>query len=89
MSGRHHRPDLEEHNVGMTAARVTYDVEADAAYVYLVGEIQAGEVTRTVCVDPVEVGGMVNIDLDVDGKILGIEILDARSLLRPDVLPDP
>lgn len=73
----------------MTAARVTYDSEADAAYVYLVREIRAGEVARTVCVDPDEVGGMVNIDLDVDGHVLGIEILDARSLMRPDVLPDP
>lgn len=72
----------------MTAARVTYDSEADAAYVYLVGEIRAGEAVRTVSVAPDEIGGMVNIDLDIDGRILGIEILDARSLMRPDVLPD-
>ncbi len=72
----------------MTAARVTYDPEANAAYVYLVGEIRAGEAVQTVCVDPVEIGGMVNIDLDSEGRILGIEILDARSLMHPDVLPD-
>jgi len=65
-----------------------YDPEADPAYVYLVEDIQVGEAARTVCVHPEDVGGMVNIDLDRDGKILGIEILDARSMMRPDVLPD-
>jgi uncharacterized protein YuzE len=67
--------------------RVTYDAEADAAYFYFVEEIQPAEAVRTVCVDPEEVGGMVNLDLDADGKILGLEVLDARRLLRTDVLP--
>jgi Uncharacterized conserved small protein len=66
--------------------RMTYDPEADAAYVYLVDEIGAGEVERTVPVDPVEIGGMINLDFDADGYLLGIEILDASKFLPPELL---
>ena len=67
---------------------VTYDPEADAAYFYLVEEIRLGEAVRTVSVDPQSIGGMVNLDLDADGRILGLEVLDASRLLRRDVLPE-
>jgi uncharacterized protein YuzE len=43
-------------------------------------------VRRTVCVDPREIPGMVNIDLDDDGRIVGLEVLDASQLLPPDLL---
>lgn len=71
----------------MIPVRVTYDPEADAAYFYFVQEIHDGEAVQTVCVDPDEVGGMVNLDLDINGKILGLEVLDARRLLLDEVLP--
>ncbi len=71
----------------MIPVRVTYDPEADAAYFYLVAEIRDGQAVQTVCVDREEVGGMVNLDLDVEGKILGMEVLGARRLLRPELLP--
>ena len=67
--------------------RIEYDEEANAAYIYLTEEILAGGVSRTVCVDPTEIGGMVNLDLDAEGRIIGLEVLDARQLLPRDILP--
>jgi uncharacterized protein YuzE len=67
--------------------RIEYDPEANAAYIYLTAEIPAGGVSRTVCVDPSEIGGMVNLDLDDEGRIIGFEVLDARQMLPRDILP--
>jgi len=66
--------------------RVKYDASADAAYIYLLPEIAAGGVERTVPVDPREVDGMINLDFDSDGRLVGIEVLDASRLLSPDTL---
>lgn len=66
--------------------KVTYDVEADAAYIYLVDEIGAGGVARTHMCDPVDVGGMVNMDFDAAGRLIGIEVMDASRLLSPEIL---
>ncbi|WP_431902923.1 DUF2283 domain-containing protein [Nonomuraea sp. bgisy101] len=51
----------------------TYDPEAEAAYIYLRGPIAPGGVARTVPVDH----AMVNLDLDEDGQVIGIEIVAA------------
>ena len=66
--------------------KVTYDVSADAAYFLLVDEVGAGEVERTYLCDAAEIGGMVNIDLDRGGRIIGIEVLTASALLSSDLL---
>jgi uncharacterized protein YuzE len=65
---------------------LTYDASADAAYVYLTERIGAGGVGRTITVDPVEVRGMVNPDLDHEDRLIGVEVLDARSRLRADLI---
>ncbi|MFF8315561.1 DUF2283 domain-containing protein [Streptomyces bobili] len=36
--------------------------------------------------DPIEVNGMINLDFDADGVLIGIEVLDARSKLPRHVL---
>ncbi len=74
---------MDEHSVSMG---VTYDAEADAAYVYLVRDIGVGGVAKTVPVDPSNIGGMVNIDLGPDGRILGMEVMDASSKLPESLL---
>jgi uncharacterized protein YuzE len=66
--------------------RTTYDSDADAAYIYLAEEIGAGGVAKTVAVDPTGVGGMIHLDFDRQGHLIGVEILDASSFLPPDVL---
>lgn len=66
--------------------RVTYDATVDAAYIYLAADIPAGGVARTVPVDPSEIDGMINLDLDAEGRLVGIEILDASRVLNPQLL---
>ena len=66
--------------------KVSYDAAADAAYILLADEIGLGGVSRTYLCDPVDMGGVVNIDLDEGGRILGVEVLSASALLPAEVL---
>lgn len=68
--------------------KISYDPEADAAYLYLVDVIELGSAVRTVTVDTDEIDGMINIDFSTDGKVLGIEFLDASKKLPADLLCD-
>jgi uncharacterized protein YuzE len=65
--------------------RVTYDPEADAAYIYLTDEdLMPGR--DSVPCDPPECDhAMVVLDWK-DGKIAGLEVLDASKLLYADLL---
>ena len=60
--------------------KITYDKEADAAYIYF-KEVSPGEISQTISLN-----NSVNIDLDKDGKTLGIEILDATKNLPANAL---
>jgi uncharacterized protein YuzE len=60
---------------------ITYDPEADAAYIYLV-DIKAKGVKRTRAVPEYE----IMLDFDADKRLVGIEVLSARSLLPKSVL---
>jgi len=66
--------------------KITYDDSADAAYICLLDEIEPGGVARTYCCDTREVNGMINLDFDSGGRLIGIEILDASKLLPEPVL---
>ncbi|MDX3800075.1 DUF2283 domain-containing protein [Streptomyces sp. AK04-3B] len=69
----------------MTDLKVTFDAKADAAYVYL-GDPQAhSQVARTYLCDPVE-AGMINLDFDDEGRLLGVEVLGAVSKLSRHLL---
>ncbi|WP_326565244.1 DUF2283 domain-containing protein [Amycolatopsis rhabdoformis] len=66
--------------------KVTYDAAADAAYVYFTDPaVEPRSVYMYPC-DPVEVSGMINFDFLADGRVLGIEVLAARSKLPAYVL---
>lgn len=60
--------------------KITFDKEADAAYIYF-KEISEGEVETTISLND-----SVNIDLDAEGKTLGIEILNASKNLPQSAL---
>ena len=60
--------------------KITYDPEVDAAYIYL-ADIEPGGVKRTYECDPGEVGTMVNLDFDGEGRIVGVEVLSASAHL--------
>lgn len=53
--------------------KLTYDKESDIAYFYLKA-ISEGEVKQTISLND-----SINIDLNSEGKVLGIEILDASD----------
>ncbi len=55
--------------------KIEYDKDADAAYIYF-KEIEEGEVAQTISLNE-----SINIDLDNEGRTLGIEILDASKNL--------
>ncbi|WP_409181803.1 DUF2283 domain-containing protein [Amycolatopsis sp. VS8301801F10] len=72
----------------MAELKVTYDRQADAAYVYFVAPSDAGQkVASMYACDPVAVDGMINLDFDGNGRLLGVEVLDASSKL-PQYLLD-
>ncbi len=53
--------------------RIEYDKEVDAAYIYLVEDIGDGSVKKN---------DNIILDLDKDGKLLGIEVLHASRTLN-------
>ena len=59
--------------------RITYDAEADALYIEL-RDVPA-KVGR-------EIADGVTVDLDAQGRIIGLEILDARERIGDAVLAD-
>jgi uncharacterized protein YuzE len=66
--------------------RVTYDPAVNAAYIYL-REIEPGGSRRTISVNgPDLTTGSVVLDFDSEGRLIGIEVLEADRLLTPDLL---
>jgi len=65
--------------------RVTYDAKADAAYIYFGSD--AVSVDQTVPVEmPDELRGtIVTLDWN-NGRLVGLEVLDASALLPADLL---
>ncbi|MXQ65849.1 DUF2283 domain-containing protein [Actinomadura rayongensis] len=70
----------------MVDLRVTYDRRANAAYLYLAHSGVGARVAHTYPCDPIDVGGMINLDFDQDGCLVGVEVLDARSKLPRQLL---
>lgn len=66
--------------------KITYDESVDAAYIQLADQVRPGQVSTTYPCDPAEVGGMIHLDFDAGGLLLGIEVLGARSKLPPEVI---
>ena len=54
--------------------KITYDKDADAAYIYLVDKILKGAVERTI-----ELNGDILLDFNKDKKLIGVEILHASK----------
>ena len=65
--------------------RITYDRDANAAYIHLTdAELEPGR-TTTAAPLPAGVDGFVALDWK-DDRLVGIEVLDADTRLRPDLL---
>ena len=63
----------------------TYDQEADAAYFLIAPRIRKGQAVRQ-DVHEIEGAGEIVLDFDKKGRLLGVEVLGARSLLKPGTL---
>lgn len=70
----------------MADLRVTYDPIANAAYVYLTDPQVSVKSARMYACDPIDVDGMINLDFDASGRLVGIEILAADSKLSKYIL---
>lgn len=66
--------------------KIKYDASVDAAYIYLADEIWLGNAAKTYPCDPIEVDGMINLDFNWEGKLIGIEVLGASTKLPPELL---
>lgn len=65
----------------MADLEVTYDKTANAAYVYFIDPQAHAKVAHMYPCDPVAVDGMINLDFDEQGRLIGIEVLAASSKL--------
>jgi uncharacterized protein YuzE len=68
--------------------RMTYDPEADAAFIYVTDPIQPGSVASGSTLDRDLHDSAVNAVFDAAGHLLGIEMLGASRLLRRDAVPN-
>ncbi|MCM3615377.1 DUF2283 domain-containing protein [Microbacterium enclense] len=67
--------------------RITYDADADAAYIAVVDDVPAGAATQQVHSISTPGGrGEVVLDFDAHDRLLGVEVLGARAVLAPEVL---
>jgi len=71
----------KDNNNNKTKMKIEYDDEADAAYLYLKYPIKDGEASRSK-----ELKENIILDYDSDGKLLGVEILNASKVLNKDAL---
>jgi len=62
----------------------SYDSDVDAAYVYLTHPVPDGAAAHTIPFDTEH--GTINLDLDADGRIVGLEVLGAHRQLPPELL---
>lgn len=68
------------------SVRITYDQDADAAYVYFEDRIADGSVEQTVPSGIDLDRALIAFDFNVDGKLVGIEILGASRILTREAL---
>jgi uncharacterized protein YuzE len=67
--------------------RITYDADTDDAYVHLTDEEPAAGRDSVPCDLPEGTSGFVAVDWK-DGRIVGLEVLNASRLLHADLLAE-
>jgi uncharacterized protein YuzE len=66
---------------------VTYDAEADAAYITIADEIAEGAATQQLHSIATSGGlGEIILDFDVDNRLVGLEVLSNRLVLPENVI---
>ena len=67
--------------------RVSYDPEVDAAFIYLTDQALEPGRDSIPCETPEGVSAIVVMDWK-DGKIVGLEVLDASRVLHQDLIAE-
>jgi len=70
---------------GSVPVRVTYDPEADAAMIYLTTLGLGEAAVQHLCDDEVAAGYVI-LDFSTEGRLLGVEVLNASKTRPPEVL---
>jgi uncharacterized protein YuzE len=65
--------------------RVTFNRRDNAVYIAF-KDVAAGESARQHQVDEPHTRGMIGLDFDKKGRLIGIEVLDATQALPPELL---
>jgi uncharacterized protein YuzE len=65
--------------------RVTYSPATDSAYIYL-RQIDAGDSKHQCPVECESANAMIVLDIDGEGRLIGIEVLGARNGLPAQLL---
>lgn len=63
--------------------KIKYDPSVDAAYIQLKSDDDQTSFGFTYCCDPAEVAGQIHLDFDGEGRLIGIEVLQASKKLPP------
>ena len=66
--------------------RLSYDLDTDAAFIYLDDSIDEGGVSRNEVCDVDLLGAAIVLDFDNADHLVGIEIMGASKILPPKVL---
>lgn len=67
--------------------KITYDKKADAAYIDFDTQKQYGYSVNTYPCDPIELkGAQINLNINKNFVLIGIEVLDASRHLPQEVL---
>jgi len=61
--------------------KINIDKEVDIAYIYIKSDIQEGEVKKSI-----EVNENIILDFDNQGKLLGIEVINASENLSEELI---
>jgi uncharacterized protein YuzE len=68
--------------------KVSYDRSVDAAYINLAERSESASFGFSYACDPGAVGGQINLNFDVMGRLIGIEVLQASKKLPASLLAD-
>ena len=71
---------------GTKIVTVKYDPISDAAYFDVVDHVDDGEAVVQIEVEDPDLKGRIILDLDKNRFLLGVEVLGAKKVLRPETL---
>lgn len=72
----------------MSKAWISWDEDVDAAYISFKKRIRAGESDRQVLIELGDLPYEAILDIDAEGRLLGLEVIGATRAFGDDVLHD-